>query len=224
MPFFTLETDPIGTRALWQLTENDEQLEALCAGLPLGNGEGLWVEACQRFRAPARRAQWVAARLLLSRLGLPPTSIAYLPSGRPIVRISQDTAPQSLMPHEVSISHTHGYVAVIVSDNPVGIDIEQIGPRVHRVASRFIDPATLPADLNFDELTRYLLLHWSAREAIFKCLDLPGVDFREHLHIHPFTLQSAGTMQAWETRTDERRQYAVAYRVEQDFVLTWCKG
>ena len=31
-----------------------------------------------------------------------------------------------------------------------------------------------------------LLLHWSAKEVMFKCMNTPEVDFREHLRIFPF--------------------------------------
>lgn len=41
----------------------------------------------------------------------------------------------------ISISHTKGYVAVILNPKtPVGIDIEQYGKRVHKVFDRFIRP------------------------------------------------------------------------------------
>ncbi len=43
----------------------------------------------------------------------------------------------------VSISHTHGYAAVISSDVPVGIDIERIGNRVEKVVSHFLKPEEL---------------------------------------------------------------------------------
>ena len=43
----------------------------------------------------------------------------------------------------ISISHTHGYAAVISSDVPVGIDIERLGNRVEKVVSHFLKPEEL---------------------------------------------------------------------------------
>ena len=217
MPLLTLENVGIGTLALWQMTEGEEELRALCEGLEQGVGTLLWAEACSRFRAPKRQREWVSVRLLLHRLGISPAAVAYLPSGRPYLKGHAEA---------VSISHTQGYAAVLLSPTgPVGVDIERVSRRVHHVVDRFMDPADLPAGVEGDALTRHLLVHWSAREALFKCLDREGVDFRVHLHLAPFPAgQDEGTLQAWETRTPSQHHYTIAYRVTRDFVLTWCRG
>lgn len=75
---------------------------------------------------------------------------------------------------QISISHTQEYVAVIVSDKPVGIDIERRGDRVQRVVSHFLqsDERDLLCLCSVDDDTFTLALHlaWSAKEAAFKVL------------------------------------------------------
>jgi len=66
-----------------------------------------------------------------------------------------------------------------------------------------------------------LLLHWSAKEVMFKCMNTPEVDFREHLRIFPFTVTEKGAFSAEEYRTPEQRKFEIRYMLHPDFVLTW---
>lgn len=62
-------------------------------------------------------------------------TIEYAPSGKPHLADSS---------YFISISHTRGYVAVILSAvSEVGIDIEQYGQRVHKVAHKYMRPDEL---------------------------------------------------------------------------------
>ena len=108
---------------------------------------------------------------------------SYEPSGKPYLADNS---------YFISISHTKGYVAVILSEEkPVGIDIEQYSRRVHKVAHKYMreDEQFVPYG---EDDTWSLLLHWSAKEVMFKCMNTPEVDFREHLHIEPFTTEQQG--------------------------------
>lgn len=192
---------------LWGVWRMDETPDALRARLP----SALCEEADRRFSTPHRRQEWLSVRLLLQTLLGAPAPVSYLSSGKPVLADGS---------RHISISHTRGYVAVILGSTPVGIDIEQYGPRVHRVASRFMRPDEVPMPYQGDD-TWSLLLHWSAKEVMFKCLDTPEVDFREHLRILPFVPQAGGTFRACEYRTPRHRHFLIRYLLHPDFVLTW---
>lgn len=66
-----------------------------------------------------------------------------------------------------------------------------------------------------------LLLHWSAKETLFKVMGVEGVDFIRHLHIFPFVMEEEGCLEAQEYRTEEQWHYRVRYLTHPDFVLTW---
>ena len=83
------------------------------------------------------------------------------------------------------------------------------------------DEAALPFE---GDDTWSLLLHWSAKETLFKCLDAEGVDFRRHLRIIPFRPARRGVFHAREYRTGERRRFFVRYLLHPGFVLTWTAG
>lgn len=72
-----------------------------------------------------------------------------------------------------------------------------------------------------DDSTWSLLLHWSAKEVMFKCMNAAEVDFREHLRIEPFRLQEQGVLTAHEYRTEQRQHFQISYLLDPDFVLTW---
>lgn len=65
-----------------------------------------------------------------------------------------------------------------------------------------------------------LLLHWSAKETMFKCLNASEVDFRGHMRILPFAVNESGVFSAEEYRTVEKRRFTIHYYLFPDFVLT----
>ena len=96
------------------------------------------------------------------------------------------------------------YVAVILgSQAPVGIDIEQYGQRVHRVADRYIRPDE-QVGVYKDDTVWGLLLHWSAKEAIFKRMENADADLRK-LRLTQFVRQVEGTFQVQDFVTEQQK-------------------
>ena len=121
----------------------------------------------------------------------------------------------------ISISHTKSYVAVLLGtrDKEVGIDIEQYGEIVLRVAHKFMREDEEASLFRGTEIWS-LLLHWSAKETMFKCMNASDVDFREHMRVLPFSVGESGIFSAEEYRTAEKRKFAIHYYLSSDFVLT----
>lgn len=207
MPLFLDHKEDACRWGVWKMEETCEELAAL---LPRAMVE----ETESRFAAPHRRQEWLSVRALLRELAGEGHDICYQSSGKPYL------ADGSAF---VSISHTRGYVAVILGRKPVGIDIEQYGPRVHKVAARFMRDDEEAVPFEGDD-TWSLLLHWSAKEVLFKCLDAEAVDFQEHLRIIPFTPARQGVFHAREYKTARRRTFFIHYLLHPDFVLTWQVG
>lgn len=190
---------------IWKM---EESFSALCKIVP---NSSLPEQAKLQFTAPHRQLEWLSVRVLLSHLLGEEKEINYLPSGKPYLADGSS---------HISISHTKGYVAVILGDKPVAIDIEQYGQRVHKVAHKYMredEVTTLYQGAD----TWSLLLHWSAKEVMFKCMDTSEVDFRQHLHIEPFIVQERGSFYAREYKTDQQRHFLIRYLIHPDFVLTW---
>ena len=188
----------------------DETLDELLSMLPQ---QETYLEGLQRFSAEHRRLEWLSVRVLVFTLLGEEKEIAYYPSGKPYL------ADKSA---SISISHTRGYVSVIIGEagKEVGIDIEQYGERVHKVAHKYMRTDE-PLSSYQGTDTWALLLHWSAKEALFKLMGVEEVDFIRHLRIFPFSLSEEGEFEAREYRTGRQERYRVRYVTHPDFVLTW---
>ena len=115
----------------WAIWKMEESLESLLTLLP-ATRRIFCEQEMQRFTSERRKMEWLSVRVLLYSMLQEDKEIIYSSEGKP-----------SLGDHSffISISHTKGYVAVILSPiAPVGIDIEQYGHRVKRVYDRFIRP------------------------------------------------------------------------------------
>ena len=191
----------------------EEGESELMARLPASVSQGV-----ERFAASHRRLEWLSVRLLLitmlGRQDVADALIGYTPAGAPYLLDHT---------HALSISHTKGYVAVMLAPwgSHPGIDLEQWGERVCKVASRFMrEDEEVP--LYHESPVAALLLHWSAKEAMYKSMpQQEAVDFKQHLRIFPFPIAAEGRFDAQEYRTSLQQRYSMAYRLYPDFVLTW---
>ena len=205
--------------AVWHVTEEYEELLSL-----LPDAESVQNEAEQQFSSEFRRVEWTAVRVLLYTVLDRQIHIGYNDQGAPLLPDYEGL--------HISISHTKGYVAIALSERAiVGIDVEQIErmedktnifddkekkTRVERVRSRFI------RDDECANTIVGMLLHWSAKETVFKKLGREGVNFIDEMKIYPFDeTQYEGDFQLEDLK--ENDTYIIYYKVFDDFVLTYTK-
>lgn len=199
----------VGDR-LWAVWKTEETADVLLSFLPVKQQEACRV-GMERFTALSRKLEWLSVRVLLYTVLQEEKDIAYTPEGKPFL------ADHSYF---ISISHTRGYVALALSKSgPLGIDIEQYGKKVHRVAERFVRSDESVCPYQGDD-TWSLLLHWSAKEAVYKRMEHPDADLCK-LRLLPFVPQRQGTFCVQEEMTTLRRQFDVGYQIHSGFVLTW---
>lgn len=194
----------------WAVWKMEESLDVLLLLLP-GARRAFCEQELNRFVSERRKMEWLSVRVLLYSMLQEDKEIGYSPEGKPY-----------LTDHSffISISHTKGYVAVILSPiAPVGIDIEQYGHRVKRVYDRFIRPDE-QVEPYWGDVTWSMLLHWSAKETIFKSMENADADLRK-LCLSHFVPQEEGTFQVQEYATEQQQSFTVGYRISPDFVLTW---
>ena len=194
----------------WAVWKMEEPLDVLLSLLP--NTRKISCEKeLLRFTSERRKMEWLSVRVLLYSMLQEDKEIVYSSEGKPF-----------LSDHSfyISISHTKGYVAVALSSlNSVGIDIEQYGKRVHKVFDRFIRPDE-QVEAYQGDTTWGGLLHWSAKETVFKCMKNADADLRK-LCLSHFIPQKEGTFQVREYATEGQSLFSVGYRICEDFVLTW---
>lgn len=206
MPLYLTEKT---AHSVWGVWKVEETLEECLAALP---NKQIHQEALRTFTSEHRKIEYAAVRLLLYTLLNEDRLVLYHQNGAPYFEIPKTS---------LSISHTRGYVAVVVGDGQaVAIDIEQYASRVRNVVSRFMRSEELLSLSDGNDLYA-LLLHWSAKESLYKAMGQSGVDFKEHLRIFPFPVKPRGEFTAQEYHTSLSQHYDIQYLLDADFVLTW---
>lgn len=208
MPNYLHHTFEGGGLAIWHITESAEELRALLA-------TDKYDAQLAEKRCEARRAEWLAVRLLLSQVLGEDKMIAYHPSGRPYLTDGS---------WHISVSHTQGYAAIAYHRNRrVGVDIEYISSRVERIISRFTRPEEEEFIKIHDEHERmmYHLINWSAKETLYKLVDnSEAADFRKVFAISSYALSEQGSMSV-AIMLGEGHVEKVHYTVHDGFVCTW---
>lgn len=184
---------------VWEITERTDELLSLLENIDFTRG----------LSSEKRLSELTAVRVLLKTLAKEEKIIQYTAEGKPYLSDNS---------YNISISHTKGYAAVILSKNDkVGIDIEYISDKVKRVRSRFISDHEYIDDKN--EII-HLLLHWSAKESMYKAIKMTGVDFKQDLHIEKFEPTCSGTFLGRETFTQTNNKFIIHYWVKEHYVIT----
>ena len=155
--------------ALWEITETLDDLLQLSRTI-----------STTKFNTEKRKKEWIISRLLLNEIN-PNYSISYNSFG----------APEFNNNSTISISHSKGLVAVIISQLQVGLDIEEISEKVLRVSSKFVSENNLN-NLNKEKAT----LIWCCKEAIYKLHKKGNVDFIKDIIIQPFLIEEKGEIKA----------------------------
>lgn len=206
MPLYRTYKQKDLTVGVWKVDETIEQLRSMFHQF------SIYEEDFERFKAEKRKLEWLAVRVLLKELLGEEKKIVYLPFGKPCLEDGSAC---------ISFSHTPGYVAVAIHPSAeVGVDIELYGTRVQRLASRFVREDEQVSVASGNEIYA-LLLHWSAKETMFKLMEEEAVDFLDHLRIFPFTLQESGVMEAQEFRSSNEQKFLIHYDTHPDYVLTF---
>jgi len=170
MPLILHENIENGVIGLWKVSEDTETLLVMAK---LSHPDATTYSG---ISAQHRKKEWLATRALLNELLGEPHLINYHSDGRPYLENLTDN---------ISITHSTGYVAIQLHSAAVpGIDIELINRHVGKVASRFLSADELAAcTVNTERSNRKVLLHWCAKEAIFKMVPLNDIEFSTHIQI-----------------------------------------
>ena len=164
-------------------------------------------------RSERRSVEQRAVELILSELlGESAPRRGYDPLGRPILLDYPDRS--------LSISHTEGHAAVLLTPSPdgtPGVDIETYRPQLYEVASRYLHPDEWEQVQATSPLTELQLrsLLWSAKETAYKVFNPSGASLLS------FT--------ATELRPDELilaypqggTQLRIGYQLRPDYLFTY---
>jgi phosphopantetheinyl transferase len=129
-------------------------------------------EQLQSLKNDFRKIEFLGIRRLRNESKLP-SPIFYTETRKPFINLELKSF--------ISISHSKNYCALGVSSNEIGIDIEEMNPRIERIASRFVNGKEMRF-INEEKILDLTKL-WTMKEAMFKLNTRTGIDFTSELII-----------------------------------------
>lgn len=198
MPLISIENIAEDVRlGLWRMDETPEQLVRENASLAKVYAE------TRPLHSEKRRLERLSVHALLYRM-----------MGDGIGIILHDASSRPLLKgYNISVSHTRGFAAVIVSHTKsVGVDIEYMSGRVNKIVDKFMRSDEMTAD------TVSRLINWSAKETIYKLFSTEDLQYFE-MRLMPFALHDSGNVEVEDLKSAKCQ--SVAYRVNDDYVLTY---
>ena len=198
-----------GEIGLWEISEELEDLEHL-AGLSLTDSI-----TYSGISALHRKKEWLATRALLRELLGKTITINYHNDGRPYLESCR---------YNISISHSACFVAIMLHENNIpGIDIELSSRQVSKVASRFLSPDEYEVCRDRTGISNHkLLLHWCAKEAIFKMIHFSNVEFSADIQITlNDTTADSGSFQGFYAGKTGQILVPLEYIEEYGVMMVW---
>lgn len=137
-----------------------------------------------KMKSGIHQCGFLSVRHLLAEFGYSDFDLYYDSNGKPHLKDGK----------HISITHSFNYSAVIVSDNEVGIDIEKQRPIISNIASKFVDYEFAYLKKDDLEYVNKLTVIWCAKESLYKLFATPGLSFKQHILVIPFTIDEASTV------------------------------
>ena len=164
------------------------------------------------FKSVKRKKEWLTTHFILENIFQNKTTYSYNNIEKPVLVDRSEN---------ISISHSLNFATVIVSSNKkVGIDIEEISPRIHKIAHKFLHDSEKIFIETDSRKTELLYLIWCAKEAIYKLSD-DFLDFASQIIIEKFTILNDNTLKATVIFPDFTKIIDLQYIISDKFVIVW---
>ncbi len=170
------------------------------------------------MKSDLHRRGFLSVRMLLQEAGYTDNDLFYDDLGKPHLRDGK----------HISITHSHNFAAIVISDVSMGIDMEKIREKIAVIAPRFMeDDFIFPAKTDAEYIKK-LTIVWGVKEAIFKIRNEKGISFRNHIMVESFEMLSQnglahlhfqGIHQAFEMHFLQLQNFMLVYAFEKDLKL-----
>jgi 4'-phosphopantetheinyl transferase len=141
---------------------------------------------------------------------------------------SEDGKPHLTDGNFISISHSFGFSAIIISNLPVGIDLELQRDLIKKLGPKFCVSEYEFLNLNSEDYVRQLTVIWGVKEAVFKIVNLEGISFKNHIFVNNFQIDASETtarldfgmiQKTFDVYFMEVEQYTLVYLFESQTTL-----
>jgi phosphopantetheinyl transferase len=175
MPLFKTILHNSKTEILvWKITETLEQLllEVILNEKSKARLAGM--------KSVSHQCGFLSVRKLLQEKGYTDFDLYYDEFGKPHLNDGR----------HISISHSHEFSTIILSDQNCGIDLEMQREKIITIAHKFAEHEfEFLKDVGEKNYIRQLTVIWGAKEAVFKIRNEVGISFKDHIHVAPFSIE-----------------------------------
>lgn len=163
------------------------------------------------MKSDLHRRGFLSVRMLLQEAGFSDLDLHYDEFGKPYLSCE----------NHISITHSHHFAAIIISEETVGIDIELQREKILRIADKFVDQEfDYLESAAGEEYIKKLTVIWGAKEAIFKIRNEKGISFKDHIRVNSFSLEANQTIASLHF-DDLVKEFVVYYQEIENFTLVY---
>ncbi|RDI57081.1 4'-phosphopantetheinyl transferase family protein [Flavobacterium glaciei] len=162
------------------------------------------------MRSEIHQRAFLSVRKLLQEAGYTDLDLYYDEFGKPHLQGKK----------HISITHSHNFSAIIISDEIVGIDIEMQREKITRIADKFCDSEFQFLDISCEDYIRKLTVIWGAKEAIFKIRNEKGISFKDHISVDNFRISAKQTIATLHS-DNLVKDFKIHFEEIEDFTLVY---
>jgi phosphopantetheinyl transferase len=179
------------------------------------------------MKSEAHQKGFLAVRMLLQHIDLSDFDLFYDDFGKPHLEEKRKKEKGknfylNIKKH-ISISHSHQFSCICISNKSVGIDIEICKEKILKIATKFMDVSHIENLIRKDKITKATII-WGIKESVFKLKNEKGISFPNHIFEAPFQLEDKkGTAQLIFNHNTEDFQFHFEIIEDYVFVCTLTK-
>ena len=177
---------------IWKIQESLEELIQLYPNLEF-----------PKFKSNKRNLESICSRILLYKHSKN-LKISYCENGSPLLNNHQ----------YISISHSGNLVCIAISDNIIGLDIDEISEKSKKIQSKFVNPN----QTNLTENKTSLI--WCIKESVFKFHKKGDVNFKKDILLKDFVAKSKGKL---SVKFRKKCLKAYYFKIENKYLVYVCR-
>ena len=157
-------------------------------------------------KSAIHQKQFLTVRNILKLLSIHESDLSYDVDGKPFIKSGY-----------ISISHSKEFVAVLISDEKVGVDIENNSDKCFRITQKFVGIEN-EFPIKIDMKTAQVI--WNVKECLYKMMDFKEIDFKENLIVIPFSLNEKQT-KIWFVKNELIMDHNANYFINENYSLAY---
>jgi 4'-phosphopantetheinyl transferase len=206
MPFYKeISLQNNTTIYLWKI---GEEISDLKENLNLSETS---LNRLEKMKSTSQIKGFLAVRKLLNTINYSDFDLFYDSYGKPFLKDGK----------KISISHSHDFACIIVSENNVGIDIELKSDRIQKnIELLFNEDFIRNFKGNKEDTTTLTTFCWSIKEAIFKLIPENDISFKDNISIQPFQINE-NLCTAKVSINNKTASYTVQLQEIENYILVY---